>query len=196
MNGEWIGLTKDQVNLVNELRKNKMDNTFDPDVSITHDITEGEIKIYCDGGRGFAPAIRVEDNVLRLKKEHISNISLNKSDAASKITSWEEFMIKHPGVIEYIDMEEQVYMLFADKINKVENMRQKMILSIDKVKDVTSNKVENRYDDMSFVKYTHCDFHPSFLLGEIATNIPFCNSNQGEIVPLSYKKYGKSASFL
>lgn len=178
LNGEWLGLTKDNIKLVDMLRKNKLNNTFNLDVSITNDIMEGEIKIYCDGGRGYTPAIRVENNEIKLKKHHIKNISLNKTQAQDKITSWEEFMIKNPGIIEYVDMEEQVYLLFADKINKVEKMRQLMLSSIDKVKNVKNNKVENRYDDMTFVKYTHCDFHPSFLLGEIATNIPFCSSNQ------------------
>jgi hypothetical protein len=39
----------------------------------------------------------------------------------------------------------------------------------------TSN-INNRYADV-YKKYTHCEFHESLLLGEIATNIPFCNSN-------------------
>ena len=51
--------------------------------------------------------------------------------------------------------------------------------SIKKVKDIKDNNVLNRYDDMVFVKFTHCEFHPSLLIGEIATNIPFANHNQG-----------------
>lgn len=35
----------------------------------------------------------------------------------------------------------------------------------------------DRYKD-TYKKYTHCEFHESLLLGEIITNIPFCNSNQ------------------
>ena len=37
----------------------------------------------------------------------------------------------------------------------------------------------NRYGDMSFLTYSHCEIHPSLLLGLIATNIPFLNHNQG-----------------
>lgn len=178
-NGEWMGLSADPFKLKKNLDENKLNGTFDPVVSIIHDIVESEIRIYCDGGRGYAPAMKVKDNVVQLTRKHIDSISLNKSDAGKKITSWEEFMLKNPGIIEYIDMEEQPYLLFADKIARVEEMRQRMINSIAKVKDVKSNKIDNRYDESMFVKYTHCEFHPSFLIGEISTNIPFCNSNQG-----------------
>lgn len=178
LNGEWLGLSSNPFELDNELRNNKLNGTFDPTISIVHDILDKEIKVYCDGGRGYAPAIRVNNNVIALTKEHINAVSLNRSDK-TKITSWDEFMIKYPGVVEYVDMEEQPYRMFADRIATVEEMRQLMLSSVDKVKDVKSNNVDNRYDDMMFVRYTHCEFHPSFLLGEIATNIPFCNCNQG-----------------
>lgn len=72
-------------------------------------------------------------------------------------------MIKNPGVIEYIDMEEQPYLMIADRVKTVEETKKKMIDSIKKVKKITSNNIENRYDDMMFVKYTHCDFHPLFV---------------------------------
>lgn len=179
LNGEWLGLSSDPFKLKKTLDENKSNGTFDPIVSITHDIVKGEIKIYCDGGRGYAPAMKVKDNVVQLTKKHIDSISLNKSDTGKKITTWEEFMLKNPGIIEYVDMEEQQYLMFADKINRVEEMRQRMIKSIDVVKNIKSNDVDNRYDDSMFIKYTHCEFHPSFLIGEISTNIPFCNSNQG-----------------
>jgi len=178
LNGEWLGLTAEPFVLDRELRQNKLNGSFDPTVSIVNDILEKEIRVYCDGGRGYAPAIRVENNVIKLTKEHLKSISLNRAQT-DKITSWDEFMIKNPGVVEYVDMEEQQFLLFADKISTVEEMRKQMISSIEKVKFVTSNKTDNRYDDMMFVRYTHCEFHPAFLIGEIVSTIPFCNSNQG-----------------
>jgi DNA-directed RNA polymerase II subunit RPB2 len=178
LNGEWLGVIDNPFPLERELTNNKLNGTFDPTVSIVHDIMDKEIKIYCDGGRGYAPAIRVKDNVIALTRDHINAISLNRADK-DKITSWDEFMIRYPGVIEYVDMEEQPYRMFSDRISTVEEMRQRMIQSVDKVKDVKNINVDDKYDDMMFARYTHCEFHPSFLLGEIATNIPFCNCNQG-----------------
>jgi DNA-directed RNA polymerase, beta subunit/140 kD subunit len=182
LNGDWIGLTKTGIELERELRGYKLNGTIDSQTSIVYNITDQEIRIYCDGGRGFAPAIVVEDNVSKLTKELISEISTNKADKIikGKITGWDEFMMKNPGVIEYVDMEEQPYMFFADTIENVEKQRRLKYDSIEKVANVKKNVViNNRYDDMMFVNYTHLDFHGSILLGEIASNIPFCNCNPG-----------------
>jgi DNA-directed RNA polymerase beta subunit len=176
-NGDWLGLTNEPSKLENELRKNKLNGTFEPTTSIVYDIFTREIRVYCDTGRMYRPVIRVENNIIKLTKEHINNISLNKSDK-DKITSWNEFLNKYNDVIEYIDMEEQPYLMLADTIKKVEEMRTIMTDSIKKVKDF-NGIITNRYDDMVYVKYTHCEFHPSLLIGEIVTNIPFINANQG-----------------
>lgn len=177
LNGEWVGICDNPFVLNKELVNNKLNGTFDPTTSVVHDILDKEIRIYCDGGRGYAPAICVKNNEIALKKEHIQAISLNRADK-NKITSWDEFMIRYPGVVEYVDMEEQPYRMVADRISVVEDARQKMISSVDKVKNITGT-TDNRYDDMMFVRYSHCEFHPSFLIGEIATNVPFIGCNQG-----------------
>lgn len=179
LNGEWVGLTLTPNNLYQDLRTRKLNGTFDPTVGIVYDIMGHEIKVYCDGGRGFAPAITVKDNQITLTKQHIQSISLDKSNR-TKITSWEEFMMKNPGVIEYIDMEEQSFKMIADKISTVESMRKRMDESLNKVPSIDPNAIiTNRYDDMMYIKYSHCEFHPAFLLGEITTNAPFCNCNAG-----------------
>jgi DNA-directed RNA polymerase II subunit RPB2 len=177
LNGDWMGLTDEAIKLEKKLREKKLNGSFEPTTSIAHDLFSKEIRVYCDSGRMYRPVIRVENNVAKLKKEHVHSISLNKSNK-DKITSWNEFMNKNSDVIEYIDMEEQPFMMLAENLNKVEEVRKRMNDSIKKVKDVTNN-ITNRYDDMVFVRYSHCEFHPSLLVGEIATNIPFINSNQG-----------------
>ena len=180
LNGDWIGLTEKPMLLEEEMKKFKLNGTFEPTTSIVHDIPEKEIRVYCDGGRMYRPVMTVNNNVVSMKKEHIMNTSINRSEKNTKITSWNEFMIRNPGIVEYIDMEEQPYLMVADYINTVENERKRMDKSIGKVKNVKMDDVvDNRYDDMMFVEYSHCDFHASFLLAEIPTNIPFCNHNAG-----------------
>ena len=41
----------------------------------------------------------------------------------------------------------------------------------------TNGNIINRYDDTIYVKYTHCELHPSMMLGVITSIIPFCNHN-------------------
>lgn len=178
LNGEWLGLSEDSFALEDELRYKKLHGTFDSTIGVVHDIKNSEIKIYCDCGRLYRPVMTVNDNIVSLTKELIDKTSDNRSDS-NVITDWNEFMIKNPNVIEYIDMEEQPFLMIAPGINDVELMRQTMVSSIDKVNSIKNNTILNRYDDMKFVRYTHCEFHPSLLLGTIATNIPFCNHNAG-----------------
>ncbi len=181
VNGEWLGVTDEPLKLDTDLRKNKENGSFNPLISIIWDIPEREIRVYCDGGRLYRPVLKVDNNKIKLTKEHLKKISLNKADKAKGlITSWEEFLIENPGVIEHIDMEEQPYLMVCDKVENLEDMRKRMVDSIEKVKDVKSNEVMNRYnDDYVFTKYSHCEFHPSFLIGEIVSIIPFCNHNAG-----------------
>ncbi len=183
INGEWIGVVNDAIKLDDELRKNKENGVFNPLISIVWDIPEKEIKIYCDGGRIYRPVLKVNDNKIKLTKDLINKISLNKSDKSKGlITSWEEFLMENPGIVEYIDMEEQPYLLFCDKIENLEKMRHTMINSIEYAKneEANTNDLQNRYDDKYlYKKYSHCEFHPCFLIGEIVSNIPFCNHNAG-----------------
>ena len=181
INGEWLGVSNNPIKLNKELRKSKEDGSFNPLISIIWDVPEKEIRIYCDGGRLYRPVLKVENNSIKLTKELLSKISLNKSDKSKGlITSWEEFLIEHPGIIEFIDMEEQSYLMICDMLPKLEEMRKKMVASVEKAKNIDTNETQNRYnDDFLYVKYSHCEFHPSFLIGEIASIIPFCNHNAG-----------------
>ncbi len=194
LNGEWLGVTNEPFKLEEEVREKKLKGIFDQFMSIINDISEKEIRIYTDSGRVYKPVMRVEENKLLLTKDDIKTISLNKSDKDKKITSWEEFIIKNPDKVEYIDMEESPFTYIANNIETLENERNKMKESISKVKNIKVEKkyedaltesymyranVQNRYDEYLFNKYSHCEFHPSFLLSEISTNVPFCNHNAG-----------------
>ena len=187
LNGEWLGVTDTPTQLKDKLDDLKAHGALDQkNVSIVADYKEGEIRVYCDSGRLYRPVIKIKDNEALLKRKHIENISLNKSQKTSKITDWEEFTRVNTDTVEYIDMEQQPYCMIASSLKYVEEMRQRMISSINKVKNVELVHTDNRYDDMYFLKYSHCEFHPSVLIGEIATNTPFLNRNQGPRIIFNY----------
>jgi ribosomal protein S13 len=64
------------------------------------------------------------------------NITINKLDT-TKISDWNDFMEKYPHVIEYIDVEEQPYLLIAENVKILENMRKQMESS-------KNNKIEQK----------------------------------------------------
>jgi len=180
LNGDWLGMTKSIDTLNNELNEKRINGDFDQKcISIVCDHENGELRVYCDSGRLYRPIIRVENNELMLKKEHIDNISIDTIDITNKkITNWNEFTVRYPNVIDYIDMELQPYLLLAHSREALKEARDKMNKSIQKVDDVTDNHVANRYDDLYFVKYTHCEIHSSLLCGEVVANVPLFEHNQ------------------
>jgi len=183
LNGDWIGITEKYVELEQEMVSLKLSGFFDQkNVSIVADHEEGEIRIYCDSGRLYRPILRVEDNQVLLTKKQIDSISLNRTDKATKVTGLDEFTLKYKDAVEYICMELQPYIMIAHKIKLVEKARNAMIKSL----EMKPKPVTNRYDEMSYVKYTHCEIHPSLLLGEILTNVSFLEYMHGPRVMFSY----------
>jgi len=176
LNGDWLGLADNYLELDKQLNEMKYKNKINQEVvSIVTEHECGEIRIYSDSGRLVRPTLRVSDNKLFLTKEQINKVSLVSTDR-NKITTWDEFIDTYPDTFEFIDMELQPFLLVADKIETVYNMREKMI----KAKEYKpTDAIINRYDNSMYQKYTNCELHPSLLLGEIVVNIPFLDHNAG-----------------
>ena len=183
LNGDWLGITQHPYNLKLKLDDMKAQNKIDPTIGVLYDIENREIKVNCEGGRLFRPVLKVKNNRLNVTREMINAIALEEPSGPLMIKSWEEFMLKNPGVIEYIDAEEQDQCMIAMYPHRIENMRVKQHTSLDKVKEIKGFidpfNMLNRYDETHFIRYTHCEFHPTMLLGIIGSIIPYCNRNQG-----------------
>lgn len=177
--GDWMGVTTEPIKIFNELKTMKYNGTFESTTSIILDDETNEIRINYDSGRLFRPVIRVINNNILLTREHIQNISLNKAKSETMITTWDTFMHRYGGVIEYIDPEEQAFSMISPNVQTVYNVKKIEQQSLIKAQQSKELNKSNRYGDMTFVSYSHCELHPSLLLGAIATNIPFLEHNQG-----------------
>lgn len=177
INGEWIGLIEDLIGIEKELRDKKINNMIDKTVGIVGDIDNNELRIYSDAGRLFRPVLRVVDNVIQLTKKDIEDISLSNTNIKkNKINTWFKLLSDKPHIIDYIDMEEAPYLMIAESHKNVKEMHDKMINSLEMK---PSETIINRYDEQSYKKYSHCEIHPSLLMGLIVSNIPFLNYNYG-----------------
>jgi DNA-directed RNA polymerase II subunit RPB2 len=180
LNGEWLGVIDEPIEFSKKINQMKMKGELDRQmVSVVSSYVDNEVRVYCDSGRFYRPTIRIEDNVSKLTKAHLNEISLNKLQKSTKITDWDEFITKYPDVIEYIDTETQPHLMLASKIDEVKMMREKMLQSMDNVSSVKDIISDNRYSNMYFEMKTNMEIHPSLLLGEINTNVPFANRNPG-----------------
>jgi DNA-directed RNA polymerase II subunit RPB2 len=176
LNGRWLGIIEKGYELYLELKDKKLKGAFSNTIGIVFNPFKLEINIYTDGGRLFRPALIVENNKLKINKTHISNININNNEFNTNKLDWNTFIMSYPGLIENIDIEESSEILMAinqSKLLKINNLKN----NIKNIKN-TNNIILNRYDEQCFVNYTHCEIHPSLLMGMVVNNIPFCNHNQ------------------
>ena len=74
VNGVWVGIHRNPERLVQTLRSLRRGVHISPEVSIVRDIREQELRIFTDAGRCCRPLFVVDNQRLRIKKAHISEI--------------------------------------------------------------------------------------------------------------------------
>mmetsp|Transcript_2822 Transcript_2822/g.2481 ORF Transcript_2822/g.2481 Transcript_2822/m.2481 type:complete len:754 (-) Transcript_2822:1730-3991(-) len=164
VNGNWVGVHNDPDELVKNLRKQRRSLEIECEVSILRDIREQEVRIYTDAGRISRPLFIVgEDQKLVIKKTHVQklkNSELNLSSEDIDLNEekeeygWNNLLAE--GLIEYIDTEEEESTMIAMKPSD-------LLLPPHLLASTT---------------FTHCEIHPSMILGVCASIIPFPDHNQ------------------
>jgi DNA-directed RNA polymerase II subunit RPB2 len=108
LNGILVGMTHHPDIFVNEIIKLRRSCRLDSDVSITYDIIDNAVRVFCDAGRGSRPMFTVGENGLNIKKS--SGYKWNK-------------LVKN-NLIEYIDcseIENYVIAMTPDSVDKWKN---------------------------------------------------------------------------
>ncbi|XP_014675036.1 PREDICTED: DNA-directed RNA polymerase II subunit RPB2 [Priapulus caudatus] len=142
-------LKKRHIDMLKEREYNNYRCGCLPVVSMIRDIREKEIRIYTDAGRICRPLLIVENQKLLLKKRHIDMLKEREYNNYS----WQDLVAS--GVVEYIDtLEEETIML---------------AMTPDDLAEKGSGYCST---------YTHCEIHPSMILGVCASIIPFPDHNQ------------------
>ena len=167
LNGGWIGCSDEPLNIVETMKLHRRNNLIYLYTSILFDIKRNEIQIWVDAGRLCRPLIFIENkkfsflendiikkinNETLLWKESVCGFnekynSLNKYEIFDNIFDKNEQLKETQGFIEYIDASEG----------------ESMIL----MKSTTEN-INNE---------THCEIHPSLILGFMANQIIFPENN-------------------
>ena len=156
INGSWIGVTKEPIELYNNLKEKKYKGIINVYTSIIFDIKMKEIRICNDAGRLIRPLFRVENNkllyTLKNNVQAILDIKNNKAE-------WDDLIYSgkyENSIIEYIDIYEQEHSMIA----------------------MEKEYLENKSDKNYIYKYSHCEIHPSTIFGVLASCIPFPENNQ------------------
>ena len=119
-----------------------------------------KIEIYTDAGRCTRPLYIIKDNKFLINNQIVKNIANN-----STYSKWNSLLVGtignndiQSGVIEFIDVQEEDQCMIAINNKKL---------------------IENGDDNRKIhYKYTHCELHPAFQTGVLASVIPFPDHNQ------------------
>jgi DNA-directed RNA polymerase II subunit RPB2 len=160
VNGSWIGIHRDPEGLVSRMRTMRRQLDIVDEVSLVRDIRDRELRIHTDAGRCMRPVFIVDSvagKVLDDSKEGEEAVRLRyRRSHFQKLQrpdySWNELMKE--GVVEYIDTEEEEKCMIA--FGPQDLSERKHVIKT----------------------FTHCEIHPSMILGVCASIIPFPDHNQ------------------
>lgn len=187
VNGNWVGVVplEETTDLVHNLRVQRRTDNLEPEISISRDLFNQEVHVFTDAGRVSRPLLVVETEQdlhtgnetqkLLISHGHIKKLEeleMNYTTAERRIQagysrdalephlraalddgrsrfSW---LMKH-GVVEYIDTLEE----------------EGCMIALNPIEDLNGGYCRT---------YTHCEIHPSLILGICGSIIPFPDHNQ------------------
>ncbi len=190
LNGSWVGVHQDPKHLVNLVQGLRRKGVIPKEVSLIRDIRDREFKIFSDAGRVMRPlfAVEQEDNpetgaekgTLILTKQHIQRLHDDETTGrdGESYFGWEGLC--EAGAIEYLDAEEEETAMICMTPEDLENYRlQKAGYTIPEEtgEEDLNRRLKTKMNPTTHM-YTHCEIHPSMLLGVCASIIPFPDHNQ------------------
>ncbi|KAI0155403.1 DNA-dependent RNA polymerase II beta subunit [Hypoxylon sp. FL1284] len=188
LNGSWIGVHQNPKALVKDVQGLRRTNQIPAEVSLVRDIRDREFKIFSDAGRVMRPmfVVNQEDTeagakkgTLALTKEMIQRL---EADVELEVDSpgyfgWQGLV--NAGAVDYLDAEEEETAMICMTPEDLEVYRQAKA-GYDVTQDngdEINKRLRTKVNPTTHV-YTHCEIHPSMLLGICASIIPFPDHNQ------------------
>ena len=175
VNGVWIGVHRDPANLVKTLKKLRRKDDISPEISVVRDIREKELRVYTDAGRVCRPLFIVENQHLILQKKHVRWLNNGVNDEGEEF-KWDR-MIKG-GIIELLDSEEEETVMISMTPEDLENSRLQRTGGGLQMNDGEFDPAARLKAGTHAHTWTHCEIHPSMILGICASIIPFPDHNQ------------------
>ncbi|KAK1233230.1 DNA-dependent RNA polymerase II, partial [Marasmius sp. AFHP31] len=175
VNGVWMGVHRDPANLVKTIKKLKRKDDISPEASVVRDIRERELRLYTDAGRVCRPLFIVENQQLLLQKKHVRWIANGQNDEGAEY-KWEQLV--KGGIVGLLDAEEEETVMISMIPEDLENSRLQS-------QGIDPHANDGEFDPAARLKaginahtWTHCEIHPSMILGICASIIPFPDHNQ------------------
>ncbi|KAL7899801.1 hypothetical protein HDV63DRAFT_393761 [Trichoderma sp. SZMC 28014] len=190
VNGVWVGVHQDPKHLVNQVLDTRRKSYLQYEVSLIREIRDQEFKIFSDAGRVMRPVFTVqqEDDPetginkghLVLTKDLVNRLAKEQAEPPedpSQKLGWEGLI--RAGAVEYLDAEEEETSMICMTPEDLELYRlQKAGIATDEdIGDNPNQRLKTKTNPTTHM-YTHCEIHPSMILGICASIIPFPDHNQ------------------
>jgi len=189
VNGVWVGVTDDPKSLVSSmlrLRRSPLGISFE--VSLIRDIRDREFRIFTDAGRVMRPLFVIDNEPssytrgeLKLQRKHIQQLEADATlDADLRPREREEARwgwqgLVNDGVVEFLDAEEEeTAMIVMDPYDIAASRAGDGNMA--EGDELTNRRL--RAKTAQGQTWTHCEIHPSMILGICASIIPFPDHNQ------------------
>lgn len=178
VNGVWMGTCEQPSGLVETLRDLRRRDDISIEVSVVHDIREKELRLYTDAGRVQRPLFIVDpdDKTLLVKPRHVEWLQNTEKPDGTPFT-WSQLV--REGVIELLDAEEEETVMICMSPQDLENSRA-YNENPDLVKGRSGDPSARLVSIQTYMHntWTHCEIHPSQILGVCASIVPFPDRNQ------------------
>ncbi|KAM4065913.1 RNA polymerase rpb2 [Hirsutella rhossiliensis] len=172
VNGTWVGVHQDPKHLVSQVLDTRRKSYLQFEVSLIREIRDQEFKIFSDAGRVMRPAFTVQQ-----EDDPDNGIEKGHLVLTKDLIGWEGLI--RVGAVEYLDAEEEETSMICMTPEDLELYRlQKAGVALDEDPGDDLNKRLKTRTNPTTHMYTHCEIHPSMILGICASIIPFPDHNQ------------------
>lgn len=175
LNGVWMGVHREPTQLLNTLKHLRRTEAIHSEVSVVRDIREKELRIYTDSGRVCRPLFVVERDKLLITPEQVNRLRDEKDTIGGY--RWDDLF--KDGVVELLDAEEEETVMICMSHEDLDTSSSGQVYHTDSLYD-PSQRVKTIIKTSG--NYSHCEIHPSMILGVCASIVPFPDHNQVCIV--------------
>ena len=175
VNGNWYGVHEDPLSLLYVLRKNREIGVINMYTGITWDYKTNNLYVNTEAGRSCRPLFKVRNKKI-IFNDKIAEL-LDKN-----IISWNNLL--NPNLNTFLDLSGVIKnKKAADKMYKILNKYALLefldVHELDNSMVAMKPKILGKKNKKGeYYEYTHCEIHPSLILGVLASLIPLCDHNQ------------------
>jgi DNA-directed RNA polymerase II subunit RPB2 len=169
VNGNWLYTTMEPHRCREHLIQERRQGILHIHTSVSWNINRNEILIQTEAGRCLRPLYILENNRFVITDEIVKQLNRGKLEwndiiseniysvtPSSELSQLTKYNKCPKSCVEYLDVQEVNHSMIAMDQQKLMNLKEKVI----------------KY------RYTHCELHPSLMLGVLGSIIPFVENNQ------------------